>query len=484
MRVQSRANSASEALGVALVRLDSLVQRGLESAHRLFGPEAVSDPFRGLHIGPDDVERLMDREPGTPALSAVLDDPPHVSGPIAELVDYFGLETFDVDVLFIALGPEVDLRYERLFGYLQDDVTRKRPTVDLCLNLLCRSADERLERRARFAPEAPLVRNGLIRFVQHAGDLEAPLLGRFLKVDDRVVRFLLGQPDPAAPSVRDLGRLAELSALAQRIEPTYGWDEFVLPLDDLAALREICEQARLADIVYDRWGFGRKVSPNRGLTALFSGPPGTGKTMAAEIIALELGLPLYRIDISQVVSKYIGETEKNLALVFDAAEGCDAILFFDEADALFGRRSEIRDSHDRYSNIETAYLLQRVEQFGGIAILATNLRQNMDDAFVRRLQFIVDFPFPDEEHRHRIWNVMFPAEAPVGNVDVGLLARNLKLAGGSIRNVAVGAAFRAAANGDVIDMDHLAWAARREYQKLGHTWLGFRPDADNVEDLR
>ena len=195
----------------------------------------------------------------------------------------------------------------------------------------------------------------------------------------------------------------------------------------------------------------KKLSLGKGLNALFAGPPGTGKTMAAEVIAGELQLDLYKIDLSQVVSKYIGETEKNLDRIFTAAESANAILFFDEADALFGKRSEVKDSHDRYANIEIGYLLQKMEEYEGVAILATNLRQNLDEAFVRRMHFVVDFPFPDEEHRRRIWGVTFPREAPLGaDIDFCALAREVRLAGGNIKNIALAAAFYAAADGRVI----------------------------------
>ena len=187
----------------------------------------------------------------------------------------------------------------------------------------------------------------------------------------------------------------KLAALARKITPHYTWDDIVLPADRLRQLREICNQVKYRARVYDEWGFDRKLSLGKGLNVLFAGPSGTGKTMAAEIMAGELGLDLYKIDLSTVVSKYIGETEKNLARIFDEAETTNAILFFDEADALFGKRSEVRDAHDRYANIEISYLLQRMEEYDGIVILATNLRKNMDEAFVRRMHFTVEFPFPD-----------------------------------------------------------------------------------------
>jgi SpoVK/Ycf46/Vps4 family AAA+-type ATPase len=207
------------------------------------------------------------------------------------------------------------------------------------------------------------------------------------------------------------------------------------------------------------------------LNALFSGPPGTGKTMAAEVTGTELQLDLYRIDLSQVVSKYIGETEKNLHQIFLEAESAHAILLFDEADALFGKRSDVKDGHDRYANIEVGYLLQKMEAYEGVAILATNLGHNIDAAFVRRMHFIVEFPFPDQEFRRRIWQVAFPREAPLASgVDFDSLAREIRLPGGNIKNIAVAAAFYAAGAAEAVDMPHLWQAARREHQKLGRTW--------------
>jgi len=281
-----------------------------------------------------------------------------------------------------------------------------------------------------------------------------------------------------APDLGDLQKAcrnqatSRLNALARKLEPHYGWKDIVLPDDQLAQLHEICVQARYRDVVFGDWGFERRLSIGRGLNVLFSGPAGTGKTMAAEVIAGELGLDLYKIDLSQVVSKYIGETEKNLQLVFQEAKSSYAILFFDEADALFGKRSEVKEAHDRYSNIEIGYLLQKMEEYDGIAILATNLRQNIDEAFVRRLQVIVDFPFPNEEYRELIWTVLFPPECPLSDdVDLATLARHIRVAGGNIKNIALSAAFFAAEEGGgVVGMPHLVRASRREYQKLGRIW--------------
>ena len=224
-------------------------------------------------------------------------------------------------------------------------------------------------------------------------------------------------------------------------------------------------------MVYGEWGFDSKFSLGKGLNALFAGPPGTGKTMAAEVIARELQLDLYKIDLSQVVSKYIGETEKNLDRIFREARASYSILFFDEADALFGKRSEVKDAHDRYANIEVGYLLQKMEEYDGIAILATNLRQHMDEAFVRRMHVIIEFPFPDEEYRRRIWEVTFPREAPLAeDVDFAKLAGEIKLAGGNIKNIALAAAFYAAEDADLIFARHLMRAAGREHQKIGRAW--------------
>jgi SpoVK/Ycf46/Vps4 family AAA+-type ATPase len=217
--------------------------------------------------------------------------------------------------------------------------------------------------------------------------------------------------------------------------------------------------------VYDTWGFAARGLRGLGITALFAGPSGTGKTLAAEIVAHELSLDLYRIDLSRVVSKYIGETEKNLRRVFDAAEEGGAVLLFDEADALFGKRSEVRDSHDRYANIEVSYLLQRMEAYRGLAILTTNMRASLDTSFLRRLRFVVNFPFPDAPLRARIWERAFPAATPTEGLDVAKLAR-LSLAGGNIRNIALNAAFLAADRDEPVRMYHLLQSTRSEYLKL------------------
>jgi SpoVK/Ycf46/Vps4 family AAA+-type ATPase len=259
-----------------------------------------------------------------------------------------------------------------------------------------------------------------------------------------------------------------LALLAKKITPKYEWHDIVLPDDRLKQLREICNYVKYRARVYDEWGFDLKLSLGKGLSVLFAGPSGTGKTMAAEIIAGELGLELYKIDLSTVVSKYIGETEKNLSRIFTEAETSNAILFFDEADALFGKRSEVKDSHDRYANIETGYLLQRMEEYEGVVILATNLRKNMDEAFVRRLHFTVEFPFPDEADRHKIWTNIWPDKTPRDPaLDLSFMARRFEISGGNIRNIALAAAFLAADDGGRVDTNHLLRATKREFQKMG-----------------
>lgn len=253
--------------------------------------------------------------------------------------------------------------------------------------------------------------------------------------------------------------------LAQRIEPVAGWDDIVLPSVQKEILKEIAMQVKQRNKVYQEWGFASRSSRGLGISALFTGESGTGKTMASEVLANELELDLYRIDLSQVINKYVGETEKNLKQIFDAAEDGGAILLFDEADALFGKRSEVRDSHDRYANIEVSYLLQRMEAYRGLAVLTTNMKSTMDKAWMRRIRFIVQFPFPDTVQRAEIWRRAFPANTPVSTLQIDKLAR-LNIAGGNIRNIALNAAFIAADEGKPVDMSHISRAARSEYNKL------------------
>jgi len=263
---------------------------------------------------------------------------------------------------------------------------------------------------------------------------------------------------------RSLAR-PRLEDLAQRIVPTAGWDDLILPEPQKQMLRQLADQVRHRLKVYETWGFSDKDRRGLGISALFAGGSGTGKTLAAEVLARELALDLYRIDLSTVVSKYIGETEKNLRQVFDAAEEGGVLLLFDEADALFGKRSDVKDSHDRYANIEVGYLLQRMETYQGLAILTTNLKSALDKAFQRRLRFIVNFPFPDAAQREAIWERAFPPKTPTAGLEPKRLSQ-LNVAGGNIRNIALNAAFLAAAAEQPVAMTHVLEAARLEAHKI------------------
>lgn len=277
--------------------------------------------------------------------------------------------------------------------------------------------------------------------------------------------------ETAGEALRHAARLVSKASAppsVRRVETGLGWDDIVLPPPIEAELRSIPSHVRHAETVWEQWGFGERIPYGQGIAALFAGPSGTGKTMAAQIIARELGAALFQVDLAKTVSKYIGETEKALDAIFDAAEAASAVLLFDEADALFGKRSEVKDAHDRYANLEVAYLLQRIEAYRGLAVLTTNMKENLDAAFLRRLRFIVDFPMPDADNRLAIWTKMFPEEAPVAeDVDVSLLARQLPLSGGNIEQSVVNAAFKAAENGGIIRMSHLIAATRAELTKIG-----------------
>ncbi|MFI2028696.1 ATP-binding protein [Streptomyces buecherae] len=265
---------------------------------------------------------------------------------------------------------------------------------------------------------------------------------------------------------------AGLDRLARRIEPAVTWDDLVLPADPLAQLRELAARARHRDRVLGEWGMRPGGGRGRGVAALFAGDSGTGKTMSAEVIAADLGLDLYTVDLATVIDKYVGETEKNLEKIFSEAAGINGVLLFDEADAIFGKRSEVKDAHDRYANVESAYLLQRMESFDGLAILSTNLRANLDDAFTRRLDLVVDFPMPDAEQRRVLWErCLGPLLPRAEGLDLNFCAESFELAGGNIRSVAVTAAYLAAESGGPVRMEDLIHAVQREYQKLGRLTL-------------
>jgi AAA+ superfamily predicted ATPase len=695
-----------------LRRLDLLIRRLLTATTRLVELSPQSQAARTVYISRDEVDWLLSTgapvEPPVPELdegldrlSATIEDRVReglaAGAPLAlpTLQGLFGLSAIELGAVVICLAPELRRKYDRLYAYLQDDITRRRPSVDLVLDLLCPDEAQRWSVLHLFDDTAPLLRLGILRAVPDPTSPSGSTgLARFLALDPRICRFVLGGdgldarlagharldpprafpptaepaialariaarhglcsdrpgpalvyalygpegvgkrtmarqvsgglrlglltvdlrtvgdppaqaaelinvavrearlqhaaiclsgadelahdagrpllaglqaaltdmgglaflagvepwrgavtigsvpvhevelplPDPsrsaalwrsaladhvedprpwaaelaerfrltpaairAATSAAHRGQLGELrpgaltlgdvyaacrtqsrgrlSDLAVAIHPACGWDDLVLPADKVQQLREICAQVRHHQRVFAGWGFGARGGRGTGLGALLSGPPGTGKTMAAEVIAGDLGLDLYKVDLSGLVSKYIGETEKNLRRVFTEARTSNAILFFDEADALFGRRTEVSDAHDRYANIETSFLLQEMEQYEGVVLLATNLRQNVDDAFIRRLRFIVEFPFPDADSRARIWRTHFPAAARVApDVDVDVLAREFPVAGGTIRNIVLTAAFLAAADGGVIDRDHVLRGTRREFEKIGRLW--------------
>lgn len=638
------------------------VRRAVE-ARRETDPDP-DDAFRGLYLTEEAVERLLDAPRAFPPPSHPLPPAPSTSR-LGALARDFALSTLDVDILLIALLPDLDDRFEAFYGYLNDDVTRRRPSVGLALGL-CGMPHAAREARARLAERAPLREGGLLL----VEDRDRPFLGRSLRVPDRVTAYLLGDdtPDPRLADVRapwqavrgvgdpaplarflgepaalvylqedqggagtalaasaleaagravlgvDLARLAEdpapaeavrcllrearltgaglvcapvdavarerpgllraltdlplpvtlvgrlpwdaawsaspplllraprpspesraalwresasedtplpvedllapflltpeqtaraaraasqrarmeatpltaehlrqgaraqnaagLDRLARRIEPTVTWRDLVLPPDTEAQLRELTSRARHRDHVLGTWSMRPGGGRGRGVAALFAGDSGTGKTMSAEVIAADLGLDLYTVDLATVIDKYVGETEKNLERIFTEAAGVNGVLLFDEADAVFGKRSDVKDAHDRYANVESAYLLQRMESFDGLAILATNLRANLDDAFTRRLDLIVDFPVPDAPQRLVLWDRTLGPNLPrATDLDLPFCAEAFELSGGNIRSIAVTAAYLAAEAGSPLTMPMLIHAVQREYQKLGRLTL-------------
>jgi ATPase family associated with various cellular activities (AAA) len=322
------------------------------------------------------------------------------------------------------------------------------------------------EQRACWAAALGERANGVPDALAAQFDLNAATIGE-------IARRETADPDADVSTLRD--RLWDatraftrprLDTLAHRVVPRATWNDIVLPTAETALLHQIADQVRHRTTVYDRWGFARRMTRGLGISVLFAGAPGSGKTMAAEVMANELRLDLFRIDLSAVMSKYIGETEANLRKLFDAAEDGGAILLFDEADALFGKRTEVKDSHDRYANIEINYLLQRMESYGGLAVLATNMKSALDQAFLRRLRFVLDFPFPGAAERKAMWQKAFPADTPTGELDFDRLAR-LNVTGGHIAVIALNAAFAAARAGTPVTMPLVLDAARVEFRKLG-----------------
>jgi hypothetical protein len=693
-----RQRDARSDILLKLRKLDVLLKRAIGRARMLFEANESEGAFRGLYISENEIDSLMKRDDGEPLgsddfVAEALGD--FLSSSRMEAVsERLAFTDFDNAVVVLALAPEMDLRYERIYAYLQDDVTKRRPTVDLALNLLCGSPEARLARRSRFAPDAPLIQSGMLRLLTDPSLVDPPLLAQYLRLDERAIRALTGDegldsrlkpfcervrlratPDDlghqsdiarrlqafaasasnAGQSVRllfsgpatsakrqaaevlaaqrgrtlltaDLERYAawrtdpgatasllareatlsdailyvvglkpntaqeeaaksfietlihypgiiaiasespssagiagddrflnipfslpdyatrraiwqrltveagiaadpgtvvmlannflltpeqiaaavntarqqlvwrttatqglrasdiaeellaaarrqsggELTALTSKVELVYRWADLVLAEDSLQQLKEICARVTFGHNVLESGGFAKKLSSGKGIAVLFAGPSGTGKTMAAEVIANELGLDLFRINLSRVVSKYIGETEQNLERIFNAAIRSNSVLALDEADSLMGKRSPVHDAHDRYANIEISYLLQKMEQHEGITILTTNMRGNIDEAFLRRLTFMVHFPFPEEVARREIWKRIWPTETAVDpDVDFAVLANRLHLSGGNIRNIALSAAFLAAEDARPVRMTDILNATRREYAKVG-----------------
>ena len=512
--------AAPGGLVTALSRLDALLR------DRVAGMPERPDAFRGLVITPEEALYLAlapglqhtqlheprDLQVGAASGTALTDDP------MTRMAEAFGLSPLDVDLLVLAVAPDLDLRYQKLFGFLQDDVTRTRPTVGFALDLLLGSDLARLSQLHRVTEDSPAVAEGLLRVVADGRDSNPPLAGHVLVADPQVLRWLTGAPEPD-PRVRAVapqpassmvevadtalaqcsdpaqglaaarrearfrglelrlpaGAALDLatgvaagraSVLGHPIDTSVGWADLILPERDTAALHELCARVRHRGRVLDEWGFARGLL-GRGVLGLFAGPPGTGKTLAARVVAAELDLPLFRVDIGQVVSKYIGETEKNLARVFSSAAGTGAVLLFDEADALFGKRTAVRDSHDRYANQEVAYLLARVEEYDGLALLTTNLSDNIDAAFLRRVTTVLSFPLPDPAARRRMWQQVWPSpEVLHPEVDLDAIAQN-RLSGAGIRDAALTAAFLAAADGTAVRLSHLETAVLRELTKAG-----------------
>lgn len=430
------------------------------------------DPAIGLAVAAEAC-RLLDRVP-MQVHAHVLPGPAEL-GPFQRLCEreatlHGGLLLLRADAVAGEGGAGAEAFIDRASGPLvvvrpRRGPPRERPLVTFDL---CRSGiDELTELWARVLGDAADAAAPCIPALAHQFDLRISAIRTAAIEAAGAVEA--GQPLASAlwDSCREQAR-PRLDEVVQRIAPRTGWDDLVLPEAQTATLRMIADQIRHRPTVHGAWGFTGTGDRGFGLAVLFAGPSGTGKTLAAEVLAGELRLDLYRIDLSAVVDKYIGETEKNLRRAFEAAEAGGAILLFDEADALFGKRSDVKDSHDRHANVEVGYLLQRVEAYRGLAVLTTNLKENLDQAFLRRLRFVVQFPFPGPAERRRIWIRAFPRENLRTELDFDRLAQ-LNLPGGGIRNIALNAAFLAAAQGGPVTMAQIGEAARREYAKLDRT---------------
>lgn len=426
-------------------------------------PDA-SDPWRGLRHTPDSVARLLTRPPsGGPGTGAGRGAAEGAAPRLDRLAGEFGLSALDTEILLIAVAPDLDRSFEACYGYLNDDVTRRRATVSLVLELTGHSVLDQAA-RSRFGPAAPLVTGDLLLLE----DPDRPLLTRGLRVPDQVVSYLIGADVLGELKAARLAASRPGGTGLRRIEPAVGWDDLVLPDEPAGMLREFTDRVRNRDLVLGTWGLRPGGGRGRGVSALFAGESGTGKTLAAEVIARELGMDLFVAELSALVDKYVGETEKNLERLFGYAERTNALLLFDEADAIFGKRSETKDAHDRYANMESSYLLQRLESFDGVAVLTTNLRGNIDDAFTRRFDIVTHFPFPDSGLRRQLWQGCLSGDVPLsGDIDLAPVADRFELSGGSIRAAATTAAYLAAAARRPVGQADLLAGARREYRKQG-----------------
>lgn len=503
---------SSETLATAPLRLDERVLHFLTGTNHLDAQlEGFVEPVEGaerLAASHEQVAAQVEMawrraHDGLPPVQLTGADAPAKIGVAGAVCAALGLRLYRLPADVLPAAPDTFEALQRLWtreamlsraalfvdaAMLDDGASEQTRSTDRFVEgsrgplFVARSAARPAPTRATltFAVEKPPRKEQQAAWQAVLGDAAQRLNGH---LDGVTAQFSLSQPAIRAAALQVAARVATgeqveealweacrtqvrhgQSGLARRIEPAATWEDLVLPNAQRELLRDLVTHVRRHVTVFETWGFGRRSARGQGVTALFAGPSGTGKTMAAEVIARELRLDLLHVDLSQVVSKYIGETEKNLGRVFDEAEAGGAILLFDEADALFGKRSEVKDSHDRYANLEVSYLLQRMEAYRGLAILTTNLKKSLDDAFQRRLRFVVTFPFPDVSARAEIWRHTIPQETPTEGLDFGKLAR-LNASGGTIQNVALHAAFLAADAGEPLRMPHLLAAARRVYAK-------------------
>jgi len=442
------AAALANALGVPLVRVDLERARGAtESFAELLQDAVLEQRLLGALVHIDLAETLFDRDGGL--------------GPEASVA----MEQFRAGSRPLVLSVTPDPRWRTLlqrrsvvtFRFAEPGYAHR---VGLWIEALRPVAD---------AVSSEAIRETAARFVLTAGQIAAAATAAWYgrQLSDQASGPLTADHLFAAARAQTGDALARLATKARTND---GWDDLVLPETTLHQVKDITAAIRYRHLVYSDWGFERRVASGQGLTVLFSGASGTGKTMTARVIARESGLDLYTINLAGVVSKYIGETEKNLDRIFRAARCSNAILFFDEADALFGKRSEVKDAHDRYANIEVAYLLQKMEDHDGVVVLATNLAKNIDQAFARRMRYVVEFPLPGEVHRERLWRLIFPPQVPLAHdIEFGFLAKQFAISGGDIRNVALDAAFLAAEDGQVVTMRVLIMAMARQMLKQGRT---------------